>query len=120
MEVHDGLAGRLPAVHANVKANRRVSLLNPSLRPVDDRGQRDLFRRRQREPIRAQPIRNDEQVAGRDRKAVLDDEEVIRPEEDPLGGKFEEHAHARKCSGGRIYWKPLLAAMVMSGTKVSR
>lgn len=103
MEVHDGLARCLTAIHANVESIRRVVLLDPSLRPVDDRGQRDLLGRRQREPIRAQPARNDEQVAGRDRKAVLDDEEVRCLEEDALGREVEEHAHARKFSGGRMY-----------------
>lgn len=103
MEVHDGLARCFTAIHADVEPIRRVALLDPSLRLVDDRGQSGLLRRRQREPIRAQPVRNDQQVAGRDRKTVLDEEEVLRSEEDALGGEVEEHAHARTCSGGRMY-----------------
>ena len=65
VEVHDGLACRLAAIHPHVVAvgRRRVVLLDPSFRQVQNRRQRPLLLRRQAEPVRARAVGDDEQVA---------------------------------------------------------
>ena len=65
VEVHDGLACRLAAIHPHVVAvgRRRVVPLDPSFLQVQNRRQRPLLLRRQAEPVRARAVGNDEQVA---------------------------------------------------------
>ena len=50
VEVHDGLACRLAAIHPHVVAIRLVTLLDPGFRQVQNRRQRPLLLRRQAEP----------------------------------------------------------------------
>ena len=49
VEVHDGLACRLAAIHPHVVAVRLVALLDPGFRQVQNRRQRPLLLRRQAE-----------------------------------------------------------------------
>jgi len=56
VEVHDGLACRLAAIHPHVVAVRLVALLDPGFRQVQNRRQRPLLFRRQAEPVRARAV----------------------------------------------------------------
>ena len=88
VEVHDGLACRLAAIHPHVVAVRLVALLDPGFRQVQNSRQRPLLLRRQAEPVWARAVGDDEQVAGRDGKAVLDHKEMLGAQQHPLFRKL--------------------------------
>ena len=62
VEVHDGLAGRFAAVHADVEGGRAVVLFDPGFGLKDGLWHTCLLFRRQRKPIRAQAIRDNEHM----------------------------------------------------------
>ena len=78
VEVHDGLACRLAAIYPHVVAVRLVARLDPGFRQAQNRRQRPLLLRRQTEPVRARAGGDDEKVAGRDGKAVLNHEDGLK------------------------------------------
>ena len=65
VEVHDGLACRLAAIHPHVVAVRLVALLDPGFRQVQNRRQRPLLLRRQAEPVQARAVGDEEQLDSR-------------------------------------------------------
>ena len=93
VEVHDGLAGRFAAVHADVVGGGLVELFDPGFGLKDGLWQTCLFLRRQRKPIRAQAIRDNEHMTRRDRESIQNPEEMRGSEQHAFSWQFQENTH---------------------------
>ena len=93
VEVHDGLAGRFAAVHADVVGGGLLVLFDPGFGMKDGLWQTCLLLLRQRKPIRAQAIRDNEHMTRRDRESIQNPEEVRRSEQLPVSRQIEENTH---------------------------
>ena len=77
VKVHDRLARSLPAIHSNVVAGGRVSLLNPRPHLVNHADQCRTFLLRQVKVVGLERFRNYQAVTSSDRKTVLNHEEEL-------------------------------------------
>gem|GEM_PF-2856058 len=73
MHMHNRLASRLAAIHANIIAIRLVTLFEPLLALLDQLHNSLLFNRSEIEPVGGMAVGDDQQVALRNWKAIQPD-----------------------------------------------